>query len=272
MSNYYNYHKKKLPPSKMLLSDYYHVASSFPQIYGLMEIDITAALEKIAEIKEQQNFNVSFTAWLAKCASQTVMENKILNTYQRRRKLIVFDDVDISVVIEITKKTGEKVPYTYVIRNVETKSVKSITEEIRNYQEKVIKEGDQLTRDGATPNAMLYTLLPKFLRRFVIKKMLKNPFKLRQLAGTVGITSMGMAMKGQSGWLVPFRDKTLNLAIGGIKEITEITNGNAEIRKILCTTFIVDHDIIDGAQGVRLIGEYSKLLGETTYLDDLEKV
>jgi pyruvate/2-oxoglutarate dehydrogenase complex dihydrolipoamide acyltransferase (E2) component len=272
MSNYNNYHKKKLSSNKLLLSDYFHVAASFPQIYGLMEIDITAALKKIAEIKEQQNFNVSFTAWLAKCVSQTVMENKILNTYKRRRKLIVFDNVDISVVIEIITKTEEKVPYTYVIRNVESKSVKSITEEIRNFQEKVINQGEQLTRDGTTPYAMLYTLLPKFLRRFIIRKMLKNPFKLKKIAGTVGITSMGMAMKGQTGWLVPFRDKTLNLAIGGIKDISKVINGKEEQRKILCTTFIVDHDIIDGAQGVRLIGEYSKLLGETTYLDDLEKI
>jgi pyruvate/2-oxoglutarate dehydrogenase complex dihydrolipoamide acyltransferase (E2) component len=237
-----------------------------------MEIDITEPLKKMAEIKEHKNFNVSFSAWLAKCAGQIVMENKVLNTFKRRRKLIVFDDVDISIVIEIATDKKEKIPYTYVVRNVETKSVKSITEEIRNFQEKVVDEEEQLKRDGTTPYAKLYALLPKFLRRFIIRKMLTNPFYLRKLAGTVGITSMGDAMKGQSGWLVPFRDKTLNLAIGGIKESNEVINGKEVKKKLLCTTFIVDHDIIDGAQGVRLIGKYSKLLGETTYLDDLEKI
>ncbi|HUT82665.1 MAG TPA: 2-oxo acid dehydrogenase subunit E2 [Candidatus Bathyarchaeia archaeon] len=266
-----NYHKRKFSANRLILSDYNHVAYTLPQVFGLMEVDITDPLAKIAEIKEKQNYNVSLTAWVAKCVAQTVMENKELNTYRRGRKLIVFDEVDISIIIEITTKEGKKVPYNYVIRNVETKSVRTITDEIRSYQDKVISEKDQLKRESNRFTS-LYTFIPKFLRRFIIRRILKNPFSLKKVNGTVGITTMGMFIKGQGGWLVPFRDKTLNIATGGIKENAIEQNGKIEKRKLLCTTFLIDHDIIDGAPGVRFIHRVSELMGGTDYLDDLDKI
>ena len=95
---------------------------------------------------------------------------------------------------------------------------------------------------------------------------------MKKIAGTVGITSMGMFIKGQGGWLVPFRNKTLNVSTAGIKNHAVVRNGKIEERKLLCTTFLVNHDIIDGAPGARFISRVSELLGETTYLDDLDKV
>ncbi|MBN1330897.1 MAG: 2-oxo acid dehydrogenase subunit E2 [Candidatus Heimdallarchaeota archaeon] len=266
-----NYHKRKLSANRMILADYNHVAYTLPNVFGLMEVDITDALAKIAEIKEKRNYNVSMTAWVAKCVGQTVMENKELNTYRKGRKLIVFDEVDISVIIEVTTKNGKKVPYNHVIRNVETKSVKTITEEIRSLQDKVINEKEQLSR-GTTFYTSLYTLVPKFLRKFIIKSIITNPFRLKKVNGTVGITSMGMFIKGQGGWLVPFRDKTLNIATGGIKENAIEQDGKIVKRKLLCTTFLINHDIIDGAPGVRFIARVSELMGGTYYLDDLEKI
>ncbi|MHA1212398.1 MAG: 2-oxo acid dehydrogenase subunit E2 [Candidatus Heimdallarchaeota archaeon] len=264
-------HKRKFSATRLILSDYNHVANTFPHVFGLMEVDITDALTKIAEIKEQQNYSVSLTAWVAKCVGQTVLENKELNTYRRGRKLIVFDEVDMSVIIEITTKTGKKIPYNYVIRKVETKSVKTITDEIRSYQDKVISEKNQLSRETSRFTS-LYALLPRFFRRFLIRKILTNPYRLKKVNGTVGLTSMGMFIKGQGGWLVPFRDKTLNVATGGIKENAIELNGKIVIRKLLCTTFLIDHDIIDGAPGARFITRVSELMGGTTYLDDLEKI
>ncbi len=255
----------------MILSDYNKVAFGFPEVHGLMEVDVTESLAKIDEIKEKQEYHVSMTAWVAKCLAQTVMENKELNTYRWGRKLIVFDEVDISVIIEVTAENGKKIPYNHVLRNVETKSVRQLTDEIRSYQDKVITEREQLTR-GTTFFTDLYMLIPKTIRQFAIKRMLKNPFRYKKLNGTVGLTSMGMFIKGQGGWLVPFRDKTLNVSLGGIKENAVEENGKIVKRKLLCTTFLVDHDIIDGAPGARFISRVSDLMGGTYYLDDLDKV
>ncbi|NHJ05256.1 MAG: dehydrogenase, partial [Candidatus Heimdallarchaeota archaeon] len=63
--------------------------------------------------------------------------------------------------------------------------------------------------------------------------MITNPFRLKKLIGTVGITSLGMFIKGQGGWAIPFPDKTLNIAVGGIKENVVLRYGNVEERKLL---------------------------------------
>lgn len=266
-----NYHVKKFSPTKMILADYNEVAASLNRVCGLVEIDVTAALAKIEEIEKQENYKVSMTGWVAKCVSQAVIENKQLNAYRKgKRKLIVFDEVDISIIIEVTTKKGKKAPYNYVIRKVETKSVKTITDEIRAVQNKEIKEVEQLTRESSTFK-WFYTLVPKFIRKFVIRKMITHPFRLKKLIGTVGITSLGMFVKGHGGYAIPFGDKTLNIAIGGIKDHAVVQDGKLEERKILCTTFLIDHNIVDGGPAARFIARLTELMEDAAYLEDLEK-
>ncbi|MBN1683702.1 2-oxo acid dehydrogenase subunit E2 [Candidatus Bathyarchaeota archaeon] len=267
-----NYSKRKFSPTRMILADFNRVAASFHRVTGLVEVDVTESLEKIEDIEKQDNYKVSMTAFATKCVSQVVKENPHLNSYRWRRKLVVFNDVDVSIVIEITTKEGKKVPYNYVIRKAQTKSVREITDEIRSYQDKKINEIDQLTRSGSSRYMGFFSYLPKWFRRFVIKQQLVNPFKLKKLIGTVGVTSLGMFLKGQGGWAIPFADKTLNIALGAIKEIAVIRYGRAEERKLLCVTFLIDHDIVDGAPATRFISQFSKMMGETLYLDDLDKI
>ncbi len=266
-----NFTKRKFSPTRQILADYNAVAASLPRVSGLIEVDITNALAKMGEIEKKQKYKVSMTGWVAKCVAQTVMENKHLNSYRKRRKIIIFDNVDISIIIELTLSSGKKIPYNYVIRKVETKSVKTITDEIRDAQTKKIGEQEQLTR-GQSTYMGFFSILPRFFRKWVIRKMITNPFRLNKLIGTVGITSLGMFIKGQGGWAVPFPDKTLNLAIGGIKDNVILKDGKLEEQKLLCITFLFDHDIVDGAPAARFIMGLSKLMGGTLYLDDLEKI
>ncbi len=266
-----SYQKKKFSIAKMILADYNKVAATFHRVTGLIEIDITKPLAKMEEIEKKDGYKVSMTAWVVKCVSQAVKENMHLNTYRKGRKLIIFDDIDISIIIEITTRSGKKVPYNYVIRNADQKSVKSITDEIRAYQDKKMDDEEQLRR-GRTTYSPLYALVPKFIRKMVIKGMLSNPFRLKKLIGTIGITSLGMFLKGQGGYAIPFSDKTLNIAIGSIKEQAIIRDGQAVVQKVLCTTFLFDHDIVDGAPATRFISGLSKMMSENTFLDDLEKV
>ena len=127
-----NYHTRRYSPSRRILADYNDVAASFNRVSALVEIDITDALAKIEEIEKKEKYKVSMTGWVAKCVAQVCMENKPLNTYRKGKRFIIFDEVDISIIIEITTKTGKKIPLNYVIRNAESKSVKEITDYTRH--------------------------------------------------------------------------------------------------------------------------------------------
>jgi hypothetical protein len=147
-----------------------------------------------------------------------------------------------------------------------------ITDEIRDNQDRLITDTEQLTRDRSSSFKKWHLWIPKRIRRWYIKRMIDNPFKMKKLIGTIGITSLGMFIKGQGAFILPFGDKTLNLGLGGIKEQAVVRNGKAENRKYLCVTFMINHDIVDGAPGIRCATKVAEQLGLTTYLDDLDKI
>ena len=265
------YSVRKVPIPRLIFNDYNAVASSFHRVMGLVEIDITKARERIREIKEKEDYDVSFTAWIAKCTATAVEENKELNSYIKGRKIITFDDIDISIIVEIETKTGKKIPFNYVLRDVAHKSVKDLTDEIRSVQQKKLDEHEQVSREGRTKYTPLYGIIPAFIRRFVIRRILKNPFSLKKLIGTVGITSLGLFAQNVGGWAIPFADKTLNISIGAIKKRVIIKEDKPVEREFLCLTYLFDHNIIDGAPAARFVSRMADLLQNAEYLDDIRK-
>ena len=266
------YHKRKFSTTRKILSDYYHVAANMHRIQGLLEMDVTKAQKRIAELKEKENYHISHTGWVAACIAKAVSENKRFNSFRKgRSKIIVFDEVDISMMIEIKTKDGKRVPFNYVIRKAEQKSVKEITEEIRAIQKKKIEESEQLTRDSSSFTSF-YMLVPKFIRRFVIKMLLSNPFYVKKTIGTVGMTSLGEYVKELSGYAIAFGDKTLNVAIGGMKEYAVLEGGKMKNKKVLYLTFKVNHEIVDGAPVARFITRVAELMRNAYGLDDITKI
>ncbi len=272
MSSKTDYHEREFSSTRRILSDYYHIAAKMHRIQGLLEMDVTKAEERMAEIKEKENYQVSHTGWVAACIAKAVSEDKRFNSFRKgKRKIIVFDNVDISMMIEIKTKDGKRVPFNYVIRKAELKSVKEITDGIRAIQKKKIEESEQLTRESSS-FTNLYMLVPKFIRRFVIKRLLSNPFYIQKTIGTVGMTSLGEYVKELSGYAIPFGDKTLNVALGGMKEVVQIIDGKTKNTKILYVTFKVNHNIVDGAPMARFITRVGELLKNAHGLDDITKI
>ena len=266
------YHTRKFSTTRKILSDYYHVAANMHRIQGLLELDITEAEKRIAELKEKEKYHVSYSGWVAACIAKAVSENIRFNSFRKgRSKIIVFDNIDISMMIEIKTKEGKRVPFNYVIREAEQKSVKEITDEIRAIQKKKIEESEQLTRDSSSFTS-LYMLFPKFIRRFVIKFLLSNPFYVKKTIGTVGITSLGEYVKDLSGYAIAFSDRTLNVAIGGMKEYAILEEGKIKSKKVLYVSFKVNHEIVDGAPVARFITRVAELMKNAYGLDDITKI
>ena len=71
------------------------------------------------------------------------------------------------------------------------------------------------------------------------------------MAGTVGISSVGMFGKGHAGWGIATGSHVLDLIVGDTARKLADVDGRVETRDILCLTIIFDHDIIDGAPATR---------------------
>ncbi|NPD89570.1 MAG: hypothetical protein HGN29_12695 [Asgard group archaeon] len=264
MKKQVKYEIKKFSPIRQILSDFNDEAASMPHVLGLLEIDVTDARRIIKEVQEREGLKLSFTGWIAKCIGDAVKENKRLNSFLKgRSKIIIFENVDISIMIEIKNEKGQEIPYNHIIRKIETKNIREITEEIRSVQNRKIEGKDQV-RGRSSIALKIYSFVPKFIRRMIMKILLRNPFYIQKTAGTVGLTTVGMFIKKVGGWAIPYAIKTLSVAVAGIKEKPAIVDDKIEKRDIANVTFLVDHNLVDGAPSTRFIARVVDLM-ESAY-------
>jgi len=78
-------------------------------IHSFSEVDITEPRQKIKTHFEKTGEKLSFTAYIVSCLAQTIKDYPKFNSFIKARRLIVLDDITISVLVERDIE-GEKVP------------------------------------------------------------------------------------------------------------------------------------------------------------------
>jgi hypothetical protein len=228
-------------------------------MYGLLEVDVTVAKQFIEENRAQTGKLLSFTGYLAFCLARAVDEDKVVQAYMKGRKqLVVFDDVDVGLMVE--RKIGEKCALMgHVIRGANHKTYREIHQEIRSVQSTPVPP------NGGTPSwfrsgLLLPSPLSGWFRALVRLAINRDPTIFTSMAGTVGITAVGMFGKGHGGWgLVPVTH-VLDLIVGSTAWKPAVVEGRIEPREILNLTVVFDHDVIDGAPATRFARRLVELI------------
>ncbi|TFG09401.1 hypothetical protein EU534_02185 [Candidatus Heimdallarchaeota archaeon] len=252
---------KKFSKVRQLLGELYEVSTKRTSVIGLIEINVTTGRQLIRDYEIKNGFKISFTGWLIKCISHAVSEHKNVHAYRiKKDKIIVYDNVHISTMVERTTPSGKKVPITHVIYSANTKTVQEITDEIREVQERKIEERNQVVEGTPKFYLKLFSITPKFIRKKIMKRRLKDTSFFIENAGTVGVTAIGMFGKNVSGWAIPFTSSTLNIAVGGIKSKPIYLNGQIEEQEFLNLTIQIDHTIVDGAPATRFVSHLVEII------------
>lgn len=260
MKNVGGYNTEIFPESRISTIDIGAAGLKKHHIKALVELDVTEARKMIFE-KKRGPEKVSFNSWLIKCISHAVEECPPIHGVRKgRRKVVTFDDIDISIMVE-REVQGKKVPLPYVIRKTNEKSISDIYNEIRDGQKQSINgEGDFVLGEKKNDFFMkLYYAMPGFVRRNIWNRITKSPFLIKQNMGTVMITSVGMMGK-INGWVIPVSVHPLCFAIGSIVKKPGVIDDRIEIREYLYVTALVDHDVVDGAPAVRALSKLTKLV------------
>lgn len=239
--------------------DFLSVAKKKHTASAVMDFDITGMRDELRKARRITKRQASLTGYLLYCFAQAVESNKMAQAYRKGNKLIVFDDVDVSTMVERTVN-GVPVPVSYILRKANNKSVFDISEEIQN-----AKSGDSkdLIDSSTMKKERKFIAIVKrvgFLRRWFLKRMFSDPFLKKKYNGTVGFSSMGMFSHELSGWVVPITPQVLSAMVGGIREVPGIIDGEIAKCEMACITISMDHDILDGAQTARFIEKFRKLL------------
>ena len=245
----------------------------------LLEVDVTEARERMREQAKTQE-KISFTGWVMKCIAQALSEHKHIQAMrQGSHGLILFDDVDISILVERRvgerDRSSERLPMPCIIRKANEKSIQEIHCEIRAAQAEKISAGE--VQLGTKRNAALtkiFTLMPRFVRNLLVwRRLARDPFFAKRTMGTVVVTSIGSGLgSGKSsgyGWAIPISIHPVAFALGSIAKKPGVVKGKIEICEYLSLTVLFDHDVTDGAPVARFIRRLKELL-EMGYALEIE--
>lgn len=257
------YRLQPISPARELVNDAGRLGVGRHLIFALVELDVTHIREKIEAHHQATGEKLSFTAFVVACLAQAIQRHPLAHAYRDwRRRLVIFDDVDVVVMVE-TERDGVALPH--IVRAANHKTFQQIHEEIRQVQASPRRSPQ---RGGLRS---LGPFVPWFLRRLVYWGLKLNPRKMKRIAGTTIVTSVGMFTSG-AGWGLGFLPMhTMGLTLAGIAEKPVVIDGQVVIRQILHATLAFDHDIIDGAPAARFTASFKELVESPFSLEPINQ-
>jgi pyruvate/2-oxoglutarate dehydrogenase complex dihydrolipoamide acyltransferase (E2) component len=253
------YHVVDLPPGRRIWLNTLDLSGPTHSMYGLLEVDVTAPRQFIAEHKARTGESLSFTGFLAFCLARAVDEDKRLQAYLKGRKqLATFDDVNVGLMVE--RKVGEKYALMgHVIRGANHKTYREIHQEIRSVQAAPVPPGRGMPAWFRFA-MMLPWPLSRLVKALVGMAMRRDPTIPVSMTGTVGITAIGMFGKGHSGWGIYSTPHSLGLVVGSTAWKPAVVERRIEPREILHLTVLFDHNVVDGAPVARFTRRLVELI------------
>lgn len=258
MNSSRGYSKERVPKSRKLIIESCDYALRKHRMLGLFEADVTEARRKIRSHKHQTGESISFTGWIAACVGKSVGEHKQVHALMIGKHFVIFDNVNINILIETTIE-GRPYPINYIVKSANEKTVIEINQEIRDAQK---KREEDYTEAKENRRIKLLLSAPKFLRDLLFWRKVRNdPTFISQNMGTVAVTSIGR-FSSSGGWAIPLGMHALNIAVGGITARPGYVGEKIEKREYLSLTVTLDHDVVDGAPATRFAARLVELLEE----------
>ena len=244
MKNNSNYKSIPLNFNREVLIASASVTREKNTIHAFTETDISGPRRLINDHFEKTGEKLSFTAYIVTCLAQVIKSYPQMNSFIKGRKLVLLDDITISVLIE-REINGEKIPEPIGIKKAQLKTFYQIHKEIRDA--KKIKN-DKL---GSLEGQVWIRFIPNILLKTFVKLADKN-INMAKRYGKISVTAIGMFSK-EPIWFLPHGSGTVLITVGSISNKVVEIEGEFVSREHLCLTASFDHNIIDGAPAARFM-------------------
>lgn len=264
-----NYKINRFPYSRIASIDVCEVGKQKHHVIGLIEFDVTDSRKKIREYNKTHINKISFNAWMISVIGHTLKKHEKISSYLiGRNKQIIFNDVNISVVVE-KNINGTKVPIPLVIEKANETSIDLITKQIEEARNAELTENEIVFHKRTQRLEKLYYSLPKLLRRYFWRYLLKHPKLAFKKMGNVAFTSLGASGK-VNGWFIPISVHPVCFGVSSITKAASIVDNKIEIREMLKMSVLIDHDVIDGAPMARFISDLAQNIETGLNIKSLE--
>ena len=231
------------PRERLLMVDGGRLGRQKHTIHGLVEFDITETRQAIRRYRRRTGDPVSFSAFFLSCLGRAIDETPEVHAYRNwRSQLVMFDDVDVNMLFEVTVN-GATAIRPHILRGVNRRPLPELEREIRDFQAGHSQSEESRFIAG-------FVRLPGFARRLFLRAMLRTPKLVKDMYGTVMVSSIAMFGRA-TGWGLPVPNHSLQLTLGGIGEKPAVVDHQVAVRQMLSVTVSFDHDVIDGAPAAR---------------------
>lgn len=121
------------PSARRAILDYLAVARRKHVVHAL--VDVTFPRRTIREHPARTGESLSFTAYVIASLAAAVDQDRSVQAYRMgRRRLVVFDDVDVCVLVERDAGEGRRIATPHVISEANRKTYLQIHDELRAAQ------------------------------------------------------------------------------------------------------------------------------------------
>lgn len=214
-------------------------------------MDVTEARRRLESAELRQ----SLTAFLVASVGRAAAAHPQVHAYRNwRGQLVLHHHVDIAVLVEVHTPEGS-FPLAHLVRDADQRGVDEISAEIRRVKNDPFSGQTGRMFARAMPvAAKIPGAIPVFYR------LMARSVRMRRLAGTVAVTSVGM-FAGGGGFGIGFPTVlTLSVLVGGLSERPRVVDGQVEVRQVLDLTVTVDHNVVDGAPAARFVADLRRLI------------
>jgi len=259
------YSKIAIPQSRIATFDVFAMGKKKNHVTALLEFDVTNARQHIANLRKS-GVKLSFTAWITFCIAHTLKNHPQIASFKlNKRNRLVFDNINIAMIAE--KNTGtQKVPLPFIIENAETKSAETITKEIHEARQSRSSADCTVIHRKQSFSEKVYYSLPGNFRKFVWKRILKNPKWMFRNMGNVSITSLTAAGKLNS-WFIHSSIHPVSFGLGVVMKKPVVVENEIQIREILNMTILLDHDLVDGMPMAAFVKDLNRNIEACVGLD-----
>lgn len=178
----------------------------------------------------------------------------------RGNQRVLFHEVDISLLVERLVE-GERVPLPVVLRNANNKTVREIHAEIEAAKRQQVRNEGSFVLGRRSSRFLMGVALaiPQQLRLLGWKLLLANPLRVKEMMGTVVVSSLG-TVGGVRGWAIPVTIHPLSVTLGAITRKPGVHRNEISIREYLPVTLLFDHDVVDGIPMAKFAARLTKLI------------
>lgn len=248
------------PLSRIATFDVGAIGRRKHRIAGFIEVDVTLVRERLRALR-REGTRVSFTAWFLKSVGLAVEPfPEVQGTLKGRRRRVLFDEVDIALMVE-REVESSVVPLPLVVRRCNSKSIVEIQAEMDAAVDQDIRgSGDfELGRSRPAILTSLFYRLPQLLRVAIMRAILARPGRRKELMGTAIVTSVAPGLRFP-GWIMPETMHNLAFGLGSVVKKPRVVSGEVRPRDVLHLTLLFDHDVVDGAPAARFVSHLVKTL------------